>query len=246
MIRDSLIDAAIRLRVDRPLMRTRATLTGSGRGYADEHRQLCDLLESTLSATSNCIDIGAYRGRVLAEMVRLAPLGHHIAYEPIPRMHRMLQRRFPEVDVRQAAVAERSGETTFTIVRDAPALSGLRDRFRTDGQHRIEPIRVRVESLDTDLPDGYVPHLLKVDVEGAELAVFEGALRTIATHKPTILFEHGKGGADHYNTTPADIHRVLTGVGLGIFDLDGRGPLTAMQFDDAFELNEQWNFVARP
>jgi hypothetical protein len=143
-------------------------------------------------------------------------------------------------------VSDYSGETTFTIVRDAPALSGIRDRFHDDNQHQIQPIRVRVESLDTDLPDGYVPHLLKVDVEGAELAVFEGAIRTIGTYKPTILFEHGKGGADHYNTEPADIHRLLTGVGLRIFDLDGNGPLTTVQFDDAFELNEQWNFVARP
>jgi FkbM family methyltransferase len=246
MLRDQLIDATIRLRLDEPLQAARSLLSPDGRENANEQRQLNALMAKTLTATSNCIDVGAYRGRVLARMVRLAPLGRHIAYEPLPHLHRLLVRRFPEVDVRQAALSKEPGQTTFTMVRDAPGLSGFRDRWDGAHVHNTESIDVRVEALDTDLPRGYVPHLIKIDVEGAERLVFEGGIRTIATHKPTILFEHGKGGANHYATAPGDIHRLLTGeAGLRIFALDGDRPLDLAEFEDEYRRNEQWNFVAR-
>ena len=245
-LRDRLIDTAIRLHIDEPLLRARATLSGD-QASVDEKRQLNALLASTLTPTSNCVDIGAFRGRVLREIVGLAPHGSHIAYEPLPDLSRALARRFPSVDVRNAAVSNARGEATFTFVHDAPALSGLHDRWEGDGHgHRTEAVPVRVETLDEDLPPGYVPQFIKIDVEGAELQVFEGGIRTIATYKPTILFEHGKGGADHYGTEPGDVHALLTReADLRIYDLDGNGPLDRAQFEAAFARNEQWNFVAR-
>jgi FkbM family methyltransferase len=244
-MRNLLIDVATRLRLDGPLLKARAALSRQ-HGYAEEERELHDVLVSTLNENSNCIDIGAYRGRVLDQMVRLAPHGRHIAYEPLPHLYRQLVTRFPSVDVRHAAVSNAPGETTFVHVRDAPALSGLTNRWNGGDDHRTETITVRVEALDAALPPGYVPDFIKVDVEGAERLVFEGAIKTITEHKPTILFEHGKGGADHYATEPADVYDLLTRVaGLRIFELGGNEPLTMAQFEEAYRRNEQWNFVAR-
>lgn len=245
MVRDRLIDAAIRMRVDEPLRRARARVSAHSAEIAEEERELSRLLAGTLTPASNCIDIGGYRGRVLEEMLRLAPGGRHIAYEPNPYLHERLAKRFPSVDVRCAAVSNQRGSATFTVVRDAPALSGLRDRW--DGaEHRTESVPVRLETLDGDLPDGYVPDFIKIDVEGAERLVFEGAIRTIAEHKPTILFEHGKGAAEHYATGPGDIHRLLVGEAkVRIFAVGGDRPLSLGELEEAFERNDQWNFVAR-
>jgi FkbM family methyltransferase len=244
-LRDTLIEATMRVHLDEPLQRARARLSPSGREDAEEQRQLEALLTRTLTPASNCIDIGAYRGRILKAMVARAPLGTHIAYEPLPHLHSLLVRRFPDVDVRLAAVSSASGQTTFTMVRDSPGLSGFRDRW-DGGDHRTEAIPVRVEALDTDLPPGYVPHFIKIDVEGAEQQVFEGAIETIVRHKPTILFEHGKGGADHYGTEPRDIYRLLcTDGGLRLVTLDVDRPLDLRAFESEFVRNERWNFVAR-
>ncbi|MGZ4268288.1 MAG: FkbM family methyltransferase [Solirubrobacteraceae bacterium] len=245
MLRDRLIDTAIRLHVDEPLQKARALMSHDGRGAADEHRQLTELLSRILAPGSNCIDIGAYRGLVLREMVRHAPRGRHIAYEPLPHLHRLLVRRFPDVDVRLAAVSNERGETTFTMVRDAPGLSGFQDRWHGH-DHQTEAIPVRLETLDEDLPPDYVPHFIKIDVEGAERLVFEGAMRTLADHKPTILFEHGKGGADHYATAPSDVYRLLADeAGLRIFSIDDRRrALSRDAFEAEFHRNEQWNFLA--
>jgi FkbM family methyltransferase len=246
MLRDKLIDSAARFGIDSQLRSIRATLLPRYRHDRVGNEHLRRLLESVLKEDSNCIDIGAYRGRVLAELVGIAPRGKHIAYEPLPHLYAYLLEHFPSVEIRQAAVSNEVGETSFMYVKNVPAESGFRERSHA-GQRKIEKLRVRTEALDRCLPTDYVPTLIKIDVEGAERQVFEGAIETITRHKPVIIFEHGKGGAPHYNTRPQHIYELLNEVaGLRIFDLDGNGPYTLEQFVEAFELDERWDYVARP
>lgn len=210
----------------------------------DDHLFL--LLAFALKSTSSCIDVGSAEGAILKEILRVAPHGRHIAYEPLPALAENLRRRFPTVDVRCAALAREAGLSTFVHVIDRPDYSGLRIHDYP-GNPRREEIVVQVEALDDALRPGYVPDLIKIDVEGAEQGVIEGAMRTITTHRPIIVFEHGARGAPHYNTRPGDIHRLLCReVGLHIFDLDGNGPYSLDQFEATFERRDRWNFVARP
>jgi hypothetical protein len=84
------------------------------------------------------------------------------------------------------------------------------------------------------------PALIKIDVEGAEGLVLQGARETIIAHRPFVVFEHGHS-ASEYETTSEEIFDVLCGDGrLRIFDLDGGGPYTRPDFAVA----KYWNFVA--
>ena len=211
---------------------------------AQDMQNLRLLLAFVLSARSNCIDVGAHSGDVLREMVRCAPHGCHIAYEPLPHLNQELVRNFPQVDVRLAALSNRSGESSFTHVKSNPGYSGFRERTYP-GEERLEVITVRVEPLDTSLALDYVPTLIKIDVEGGEQQVIEGAIRTIVTHRPVIIFEHGRGAAEHYGTGPGDIYSLLCEeAGLRIFDLDGNGPYSREDLIRTFELGNRWNYVA--
>src|SRR6476661_2803227 len=58
------------------------------------------LLALTLAADANCVDVGANAGNLLRHMVRYAPAGHHIAFEPLPNRAAELRQAFPQVDVR--------------------------------------------------------------------------------------------------------------------------------------------------
>lgn len=246
MIRDRLIDTAMRLGIDEQLRGVRAALLPQYRWQRAEKQQLHALLASLLKEDSNCIDIGAYRGRVLAEIMQVAPKGKHIAYEPLPHMYQYLAQHFPGVDIRQAAVSNVGGETTFTYVKNLPARSGFRERSY-HGRQQFEKLTVRTETLDSGLPEGYVPHLIKIDVEGAERLVFEGAINTLTKYKPVVMFEHGKGGADHYDTQPRDIYALLHDrAGLNLFDMDGNGPYSLEQFEETYARNDRWDFLARP
>jgi FkbM family methyltransferase len=204
------------------------------------------VLAVVLRASSNAIDVGANEGAVLKEIVRLAPAGRHIAFEPIPGLHQQLRESFPGVEVRRAALSDVAGTTEFTHVVGAEAYSGLRQRSDLPSEAAgIERISVQVERLDDALPSDYVPTLLKIDVEGAELQVLRGAAETLARHRPFVLFEHGPGGADLYGTGPGEVFDLLADAAMNVFDLDGTGPYSRERFEATFS-EPIWNFLAVP
>jgi len=206
---------------------------------ANDHTRL--LLAFTLRADSNCIDVGAHSGVILREIVRCAPRGRHIAFEPLEDCARQLAVEFPDVEVRHVALSNEVGEAEFHVVVHDPMQSGLKARA-DDQEKRL--VRVPVETLDSGLPAGYVPDLIKIDVEGAEQRVLEGALRTIADHRPVVVFEHGAGLEDQYGTSPGAVFDLLAGeAGLRIFDIEGVGPYSREQFEGVY-YKPIWNFVA--
>lgn len=207
----------------------------------DEHLQL--LCAFQLRMDSNCIDVGAHTGEITDLFLRYAPGGKHIAYEPLPELAAALAARLPEVDVRRRALSNVAGNTTFTFVKSNPAYSGFRERSYP-GRESLEQLIVQTECLDEALPPDYVPDLIKIDVEGAEQLVLEGAMRTLKTHKPVVVFEHGPGAASRYGTRSGDIYRLLVlEAGLRVFDMDGNGPMSASDFGSARGFGH-WNFVA--
>jgi FkbM family methyltransferase len=223
----------------------RALLSVGGRREARDRHAMSVLLAATLARDAHTIDVGAHSGAVLREIVRIAPEGRHIAYEPLPDLARQLSGEFPTVDVRNAALSDETGETSFIHVDSAPEFSGLRERDY-GGIDNVEKheITVRTERLDEMLPDGFVPRFIKIDVEGAEMLVLRGARKTIARHRPSIVFEHGVGASDRYGTTPGEVHALLVDeLHMRIFDLDGAGPYTREAFE-AIYAAPLWNFLA--
>ena len=207
---------------------------------------LVALMEELLEPDSDCIDAGAHAGSILREMVRIAPAGRHVAWEPLPELAAKLRSAFPSVELREAALSDSAGERDFAHVLADPGWSGFVAR-PTPAGGGVETIRVRTERLDDALPEGVRPAFVKIDVEGAEEEVLRGGLETLRRHRPVIAFEHGAGSADHYGTTPEAIHRLLTGeLDYAIHGLDGDGPYDERRFGEIFATGERVNFVARP
>jgi FkbM family methyltransferase len=213
-----------------------------------DHEALATIFAAALGPADNAVDIGAHTGDVLSEIVRIAPHGHHIAFEPLPGLAAQLQQRLPGVCVRNVALGDVPGEVDFVHVLDRPGWSGLKLRPTPDGPDaRTEILTVTLERLDDALPDDYVPTVIKIDVEGAELGVLHGARATLALHHPLVILEHGLGSADHYGTAPEDVHDVLVAeLGYRIFDLQGNGPYSRDHFMETFHTSARVNFLARP
>src|SRR3954454_15650192 len=188
-----------------------------------DHELLVALLERVLAEDDDCLDAGAHAGSVLREIVRLAPRGRHVAWEPLPAFAAKLRDQLPGVEVREAALFDRSGERSFTHVLDDPGWSGLGARPVPSGGP-TETFAVRCERLDDALPAGIRPAFLKIDVEGAETQVVRGAERTLLDHRPLIAFEHGSGSAEDHGTGPGDVHDLLDALDYEIRGLDGDGP----------------------
>ncbi len=210
-----------------------------------ERAHLRRLVAWTVPHDGDCIDVGSHVGDVLRDLVRVAPNGRHIAYEPLPALAAGLRAAFPHVDVRTKALANEHGDRTFVHVVGNPGWSGFRQR-PTPRAERFEHLTVEVERLDDALPDSFRPAFVKVDVEGAELEVLQGALETLKTYRPVVAFEHGLGSADHYGTEPGDVYSLLTDdARLRIYDLAGDGPYSLERFRRAFTRGFPVNFVAR-
>lgn len=122
------------------------------------------------------------------------------------------------------------------------AYSGLKEGWVHRDDVPTESISVSTERLDDHAPDGWLPDFVKIDVEGAERLVIEGAIRIFRLAKPTIAFEHGwHGDEDRARSEP--IYRIIhEDLALRLFDMYGNGPL---ELSDFFEgLKTRWNWVA--
>ena len=78
-----------------------------------------------LRSTSNFLDVGANQGLFLRGIEEVAPLGHHIAYEPLPSIYARLVQRFPTgIEIRQRALSDTEGQAEFLHVV-GPGLQGF-------------------------------------------------------------------------------------------------------------------------
>jgi FkbM family methyltransferase len=206
-------------------------------------------MRQVLRRDSNCIDVGANAGDMLAEMVRLAPGGRHFAVEAIPSMADGLRQRFPRVEVFNVAASDGAGETEFHHFADLAGFSGMQRRDVGMAKARVEVLRVKTESLDRLIPPGLKIELLKIDVEGAEVHVLRGARELLHRHRPVVIFEHGLGATDLYGDGPEDAYDLLAGeCGLCIAPLKGwsprQSPLSREEFIGHYYDRVGYMFVA--
>ncbi len=135
-------------------------------------------------------DLGANKGYWTT---RAAALFHHvIAVEASGETFRDLSGNaghLPNVSLHRAAIHARSGEVMSFVNTH---LSHASARLETDAPARPED---RIEQVETLAVDDLVPHgtpaLIKLDVEGAEIAAIEGAARALAEGAVLIYEDHG-------------------------------------------------------
>lgn len=200
-----------------------------------------------------CLDVGAHRGTVLREMQRVAPQARIHAFEPLPEQAAFLRVKYagPQVVVHNLALGDAAGTAEFHHVVTNPGYSGLRRRQFDREHEEVQVIRVETARMDERVPAEEHVSFIKVDVEGAELQVFQGGAGTIRRCRPVIVFEHGKGSADVYGTTPETVFDLLSGeLGLKLSLLDrwlfGWGALSRRQFVREYRAHRNYYFVAYP
>ncbi len=191
------------------------------------------VLAGTLRADATYVDVGTNRGQVLREALRVAPHGRHVAFEPIPALAAEVARAFPSVDCRALALGERSQTTQFCHFTALDGWSGLRRQPQvSDERGRPQYITVQVSTLDEQLA-GIVPAVLKIDVEGAERGVLEGARATLARARPLVILEHTAEAAALYDTTSDAVWDLAYELGYRIFAVTGEGPFARGQLNAA-------------
>ncbi|MCB9194838.1 MAG: FkbM family methyltransferase [Flavobacteriales bacterium] len=195
------------------------------------------------------IDVGCNRGEILKMALKLAPKGEHYAFEAIPLFYERLVKDLGNtVIIKNCAVTNYVGETVFNFVESNPMFSGIKKRDYPKSEKIIE-LTIPTNTLDNLLKDCPNVDLIRIDVEGAEYDVLDGAKRTIFEHKPHILFEHQEGAAGYYNNGPDKMWNLLVDqLGMQINTLSGflnrQKPFTPSHFRLLFETGQESFFIA--
>jgi len=208
-------------------------------------------MQRILFDSANCLDIGCHLGSMLSDILRLAPKGDHIAFEPTPYKARWLKQKFPEIEIREIALSDTSGETKFYVNTSRSGFSGLgKPNPNPKNNETLLEINIQCERLDNILSPEYRVDFIKIDVEGYELAVLRGAADTLKRYRPTLLFECTRGGLSRSGFTSTQIFDFLTQhQSYSIFllkdFLKDNPPLDYERFNNALQYPFQaFNFIA--
>ncbi|MHB8658881.1 MAG: FkbM family methyltransferase [Solirubrobacteraceae bacterium] len=167
-------------------------------------------------------DVGANIGFFTILSARLTgPSGRVEAFEPVPASAAAIAanaavNRLANVGTHTVAVGERA-ELAELLVTSERSWSHLAERgFHRDTRERL---RVPVVVLDELIAAGALPapDVVKIDVEGSEIAVLRGLQRTLRARAVTIICE--------LHETGAELLELLDELGYEAENLDGTDPV---------------------
>lgn len=148
------------------------------------------LLKFLCRRDADAIDVGANDGSYVHYLRRHA---HKVvAFEPMPVLASALRKKFPggEVVIEQVALSDRADTVELHMpVVDGIVVTGC-STISTDASGTYpatQAIKVSIDRLDAAYKGraGFI----KIDVEGHEQAVLDGALQTIRRCRPRVLVE---------------------------------------------------------
>lgn len=167
-----------------------------------------------VSPGSVVFDLGAHVGfHTLLASVLVGSKGKVFAFEPMPKNLHYLKEHLKinqinNVTIIEAAVSEKNGVAYFEQTE-----SSFQGHLSSQGS-----IRVNVVSLDQLIAEGKVPtpDYIKMDVEGAEVQVLQGAKSLIEKSHPTIFL------ATHGDDIQRECRQLLSSFGYKLESINGR------------------------
>lgn len=207
-------------------------------GYETEELSLCRAL---LPRGGVFVDVGANIGWYAAHLAALDRSARVYAFEPVPTSRGFLARTvarngLDNVTVEPMAVSDREGELTLYVDE---TIAGAASEHPTAYAQSSSAVRARSTTLDAYFAGGAARlDLVKLDVEGGELAALRGARSVIARDRPAVFCEMLRRHARAFGYHPNDIIALMSAEGYACFRVSGgRLRAFAAMDDDTVETN---------
>ena len=209
------------------------------------------LFADKLTSDACFVDIGANIGYFSLLAAALKPKARIFAFEPMPHNTNTFRRNiklngFSNITVVEKAVGEVSGAAWI----EAP------DPIRESGWNTIWTTKptaseqksgleiVQIVKLDDFLDAAKAPAVdfIKIDVEGAELAVLKGATQTLtAPGRRQLIVELNEACLSAHGTSSKEVNALLLGLGYECFRIRRNGSIVASSSIDS-EKTDNRNF----
>lgn len=157
-------------------------------------KEISEMIYNNVIAGKVCYDIGSHRG-FMAGVMGLAGASKVYCFEPNPdnikhlRKLKELNKKL-KLNILPLAVSAEDGEAQFSIMPESSMGKLSESTFQQDVLSN-STIKVGMRSLDSMWKNNEIetPGLIKIDVEGAENLVLQGAEELIQQYSPTFIIE---------------------------------------------------------
>jgi FkbM family methyltransferase len=159
--------------------------------WRDQKAELA-IIRAHIRPGDTVCDIGAHKGSYLFWLSRWVRHGRVVAFEPQPSLADYLRKiiarmHVTNVTLEQKGVSSFTGQQTFFI--PAPNSPGASLVQSVGSSETGQKLTIDVVALDDYFVAGEKISLIKIDAEGAELAIFQGAARILKDSRPVLVFE---------------------------------------------------------
>lgn len=184
--------------------------------FADYEKEEIGMMKRFLGKESVVFDIGANIGWYALSLSRYVSRGKIFAFEPIRKTFSYLKQNIALNKTRNIraynfALSDKNGIMKFYYDQ---TLSGAASLRNLQENRKKEKVKCRVWRLD-DIVSRFTRRIdfIKCDVEGAELFVMKGAMRTLASMKPVLFLEMLRKWSAKFEYHPNDIINLLGTIG---------------------------------
>lgn len=191
------------------------------------------VLEKFLKIGDTFIDVGANQGEYSLWAARkVGATGKIIAFEPMQQLFDQLVENIRLNESFQKSIwpvklglSDKKGEVILYASDDSN--EGTNTIYTTD-KFNIELGKIQLDTLDEQLDELKIikVNFLKIDVEGAELQVLNGAINTLKNHRPVLLLEINKDACIAGGYLPEDILSLLKPFNYSFSKIGLRGTLS--------------------
>lgn len=194
-----------------------------------------DLVSKLIEKDYRIFDIGANIGWYTLNFAKVFDRVEVFSFEPIPDTYRQLKRNVELNNVRNVNIfnigfSNKSGILQFYY---NPEESGNASAANLSGQENSQKMILQVKSMDDFIAErGNKVDFIKCDVEGSELFVFQGGLKTIVENKPIIFTEMLRKWSAKFNYHPNEIINLLAGAGYRCFIAKGMKLVEVSEIDE--------------
>jgi FkbM family methyltransferase len=170
---------------------------------------------------SHIIDIGANVGWYTIHVAAMLKRGSIRCFEPVPETHRKLKanieiNQLSNIIVNNIALSEKRQKLTFYF---DPKQSGSSSARNITESATIEKLELDSITFDDYVTENKLSQIdfVKCDVEGAELFVFQGAMKSLEKFKPIVFTELLRKWAAKFGYHPNDIMSIFHSLGYSAY-----------------------------